>query len=224
MKILLICSILIFMQLHADEIQRIESIVDDISKLRKEYAKVQSNYVEMEVVLEEEKAKNKRVTKELKVCSNALKKEEDYKKKIISLENQIKNLKKQVKSEVVKKKSCKKQEIKIIKNIIKVHKPLITQSSKDDNKFPNLLMKDGTKGLNFDRKPYAYRVKNTAIIYDGIDGKRIKVWEKMTSFTSNLSTDKWIKITGYFVNKVWKPSESEMWIKSNNALKRDNSE
>lgn len=211
MRLLLISLVLFFALLHADEIERIESIVNDITSLKKEYTNVQNSLVNMEVRLEEEKVKNKRLSL----------KEEKYQKKITSLENEIKKIRKSPKPKQNKQKTCKKQEIKIIKNIIRIEKPLITQTTQESNKFPNLLMKEEYKGSEFDTHAYSYRVKKEAAIYDAMDGAKVDVWEEQTSFTSNVKTSKWIKITGYFVDKVWQPTTKEMWIKSSDALKRD---
>ncbi len=56
---------------NADEVQRIESIVNDISQLRSDYVRVQSDLAEIELQLEEEKEQ----TKILK---------QDYKNKILT--------------------------------------------------------------------------------------------------------------------------------------------
>ncbi len=66
----------------------------------------------------------------------------------------------------------------------------------------------------------AYRVKKESSVYDAPQGQIIDVWEENTSFTSNISTDDWIKITGYFVDKKWKKATKEMWVKKEETLKR----
>lgn len=66
----------------------------------------------------------------------------------------------------------------------------------------------------------AYRVKKESSVYDAPQGQIIDVWEENTSFTSNVSTDDWIKITGYFVDKKWRKARKEMWVKKEETLKR----
>lgn len=69
-------------------------------------------------------------------------------------------------------------------------------------------------------KASAYRVNKDANIYDRINGKVIGKWERRTSFTSNERTQHWIKITGFFVEKVWRSAQKEMWVKVVDADKR----
>lgn len=211
MKFLFILLLSFLVLLNADEIQRIESIVNDISKLRSDYVKSQNSLVEMKVRLEEEK-------KETKILKENLK---NYKNKILSLENEIRSLKKSLKTKEKNKIICKKTPPKIVKNTIIIKKYLNTQGFKEDNIFPNLLMKEQYKKNKTKSMAHTYRVKLEAKIYDAVNGREIDTWEKSTSFTSNEQTSEWIKITGYFVDKLWRASEKEMWIKSCDALKRE---
>ncbi len=196
MKYFFIFLILSFSILNADEVQRIESIVNDISKLRSDYGQTQSSVVEIELQLEEE----------------------TYKNKILTLNNEINTLKKSIKLKEEKKIICKIIVPKIIKTTVIIKKNLNTQSLEDNNKFPNLLMKEQFKRT--ETLTYTYSVKTEVNIYDIIDGEKIAVLGKSTSFTSNEKTLEWIKITGYFIGKVWRISDTEMWIKSSNVLKR----
>ena len=70
-------------------------------------------------------------------------------------------------------------------------------------------------------KASSFRLNKDAIIYDNVDGKKILNWDKKTSFTSNIRTDKWIKITGYFVDRIWKKSKKNMWIKTSDTTLRE---
>lgn len=219
MKLLLTFLIAYFSILNADEVQRIDSIVNDISQLRSDYSRVQNSLIEMEVNLEEEKLKNKILHQDLKLYSNYTQKEEDYQNKIKSLENKINNLKKSIKTKQKQKIICKTIPLKTIKTIVLVENTLNNHSSHTQNKFPKLLMKKQYR-IADTTKAYAYRVKKEAVIYDGIDGYEIDVWEDLTSFTSNEKTQTWVRITGYFVDKVWRPSRKNMWIKSSDTIKR----
>ncbi len=196
MKYFFIFLILSFSILNADEVQRIESIVNDISKLRSDYGQTQSSVVEIELQLEEE----------------------TYKNKILTLNNKTNTLKKSIKLKKENKIICKIIVPKIIKTTVIIKKNLNTQSLEDKNKFPNLLMKEQFKRT--ETLTYTYSVKTEVNIYDIIDGEKIAVLRKSTSFTSNEKTLEWIKITGYFIDKVWRISDTEMWIKSSNVLKR----
>jgi len=109
---------------------------------------------------------------------------------------------------------------------IKEVKASITQKEN----FPTLAMKEGYENLqkakieieNFDWNASAtYRLKNEAKIYDGIDGNISDTWEEKRSFTSMNRNEKWIQITGYFVDKKWQSSRNEsLWVKTEDAFKR----
>ncbi|MDQ7068594.1 MAG: hypothetical protein Q9M40_11810 [Sulfurimonas sp.] len=212
MKLIFISLALCLNILNADEIQRIESIVNDISKLRAECENAKSALAQTEIKLKEEQEKNRKLSKDLEV----------YKQKNISLKNKTIDLEKALKTKEKNKIICKTKTIEVIKNRIIIQKDLNTKSFSQENKFPNLLMKEEFKIHKDDNKASTYRVKVDAYIYDGVDGEKIFEWEKSTSFTSNERTKDWIKITGYFVDKVWRASSDEMWIKSSDAFKREN--
>lgn len=113
---------------------------------------------------------------------------------------------------------------------------------KDDNPFPELMMKEKksiqpleteaqmvievkkTPTVVVERivteKASVYRMNKEAEIYDAPYGKSIDRWEEKTSFTSNISEGKWIKITGFFVDRKWQKAKEEMWVKTEDTLKR----
>lgn len=66
----------------------------------------------------------------------------------------------------------------------------------------------------------AYRFASNAGVYNGINGTKIDMWEQGRSFTSGTSNGGWVKITGYFVNRVWQPAGEEMWVKESDVIKR----
>jgi len=204
MKVVLSIVFLFNILVNADEIQRIESMVKDISQLKDEY---------------------KTTEQKLHQCSNRLqngivkesefeKKEKKYIKRIKDLENQLKIARKKAKIKEVKK--------TIIKT--KIKKCLINQSLEKENPFPKLQLKkefqEKESKIEF-FKPSSFRVNKEADIYDSVYGKVIETWEDKTSFTSNQKNANWIKITGYFVDKQWKPAEKEMWIKIVDLIDRD---
>lgn len=208
MKRMVLATILLLSSIHADELQRLGYIVNDITKLRDDYSKMSDNYAMCQYNFKDEKEKNSILLQELKLYSNYDAKEKNYKKRINSLENQIKKLKKDL--------LAKDNNIKINKE--KLDNYLKNQRVSNDNPFPSLKMKP--EYLLVETEASAFRVNKDANIYDGIDGRVIDKWEKYTSFTSNQKTQKWIKITGYFVEKVWRHAKKEMWIRVDDAYKR----
>ena len=167
MKKTVILFLLSLTLVQAGEIERVETIVDEISMLRSE--------------------------------NNTLK-------------NQIKDLNTQI--EVLKKKKIPKRAKKLV--------CLKNQRIKDENPFPKLEMKK--KYASVAKREYfkasAFRMNGNVAVYDGADGSKLATWEDKTSFTSNQRVGKWIKITGYFVDKVWRPADRELWVKSCDVLKR----
>ena len=99
-----------------------------------------------------------------------------------------------------------------------VPKQILFSKCEEPNPFPKLMMKEENKIHEF--KASTFRVNKLASIYNGINGNVIAQWEKTTLFTSDKKTASMIKITGYFVDKIWVPSTKEMWIKAQDASKR----
>ena len=85
------------------------------------------------------------------------------------------------------------------------------------NKFPKLKMR--TKLIFF--KASAFRLKKDAFIYADLNNKKLYKWEKGTSFTSNQKVQDYIKITGYFKNKIWVHSTIPLWVKITDVIKRE---
>lgn len=182
--------------LYADEMKRIESIVQDITELRGDYEKCQDLY-------KQEKKKNIILKAETEYNDDLIKSNKSLAKTVENLEKQIKIQKKLLTS--------KDNEInKLLKSGKKV--------CKTENVFPKLMMKKEETIQKFKARPF--RLKIDSDIYDAVDGNKIDEWSKGTSFTSNEKTDSWVKITGYFVNKKWKKSTKDMWIKESNVSQR----
>ncbi|MDD2828935.1 MAG: hypothetical protein PHW18_05115 [Sulfuricurvum sp.] len=68
--------------------------------------------------------------------------------------------------------------------------------------------------------PSAYRMATNAGIYNAINGTKIDMWESGRSFTSGTANNGWVKITGYFVNRVWTRADEELWVKESDVIKR----
>lgn len=185
--------------LGADEIKRIESIVNDIAKLRTQYTECQ----------EKSKQKDMKIQK--------------YKEKINNLENRIIVLNNQLKTKDKTIKNTIKNKKQIAKTKEKTLKTIVYQKCDESNPFPKLIMKDSVKSTEQKIEYFeasAFRLNKDAGIYDAIDGALIENWENETSFTSNQRTQEWIKITGYFVDKVWRKADKEMWVKASDADQR----
>lgn len=197
MKILIFFLLLVSF-INADEIKRIESIVEDITKLRVKYKECQSS---LQTKLDEDNKDSEKIIENLK---NQIIKYE----KLLKTKDEIIIALKAKKAKENMQKSTKKQ----ICKPIKIDKP---------NKFPKLILKDVYAKENIIKtKPSTYRLKNNAFIYDKIDGNKIEEWESQTSFTSNVRSDSWVKITGFFVNREWVRSNSNMWVKLKDVRKR----
>jgi len=187
--------------LNADEIQRIESIVNDITKLRIQYEECKNTQkLEITAVKKQEKIKIAKLEKDI----------ENYKKLLKTKEKEIKSLKK---AKTKKKKQISKKPVEV-----PFCKPVAADNS---NKFPKLILKDKYNNENIIKTtPSSYRLNKDAKVYNAINGKLIEEWEKLTSFTSDRRSDSWVKITGFFINKVWVRAESDMWIKFIDVRKR----
>jgi len=170
MKFLLV--LVITLNLYADEMQRINSIVNDITKLRLDYKQSQE---------------------ELSV----------YKNRVKTLENRLK-----IANNLLKTKQ------KPIENIIVNDMNYCKQQT---NVFPKLKMR--TKIMSF--KASAFRLNKNAHIYGNLNARILYDWEKDTSFTSNRKTNQYMKITGYFKNKIWTKASRELWVKISDTTKRD---
>ncbi len=221
----------------ADEMQRIEAIVEDISKLRSSYEECQkelnlkskstniiSPQVENEQILntqrllQNERDKNKILLKEIqkyKISNLSIEDLEnqiiDYKKLLEIKENENNTLENEISN-----KKCKPK--------------LIVKKPENTNIFPKLIMKNEyeqqvlkkeiSKEIIKEFKARTFRLKQESDIYDSIDGKVIDNWEDTTSFTSNIWTANWIKITGYFIDKSWLKAKKDLWIPKDRVQKR----
>ncbi|MBN2815994.1 MAG: hypothetical protein JXQ67_04875 [Campylobacterales bacterium] len=200
MKLLFIIT-LIFSLLDADEIERIESIVSDIQKLRLDYENVQDKLMLLEIELKDEKQKNEILLKELEVKYN----------KIKNLENKIKNNKNI--------NINKKEEVKIIKEKVEICSE--NQRGKKSI-FPKLQMRNESpvvaQSSSIDTTARTYRLNKIASLYRSTNGPKVIEWEERTSFTSNYRVNGWIRISGYFVDKVWTSPKDELWVKVEDVM------
>jgi hypothetical protein len=199
---LFILLFLIFsIELSASEaVKRIDSIVNDITLLRKNYEVKIRDEKEKNIILEEEKR--------------------EYIEKISNLENEIKRVKSLLKN-IVKNQIIVKEKIKKI---------VLQRACADENPFPKLKLKNSLsiqESLNKEKvqhfKASSFRLKKSADIYAGMRTMQIVAkWDKGVSFTSNKKSETRIKITGYFVNRVWTKAHKEMWVERSAVIQRNN--
>lgn len=187
---------LVILSLNADEIDRIDDMVSDISKLRTSYESCQKELADV-------KEKNQVLKTEIDSMEELnSRNKEPYQKEIETL-----------KKEVANSKALLEQKEKEIRSL----NSKITNIETPDNEFPKLIMKDEYKKEVGDLtyfKATTYRLKDNTYIYDGPNGKKTEIWEKNTSFTSYIKKGNWIKITGYFIDKVWvSAKDKEFWVK-----------
>ena len=192
MKFLLLIGLFLVL-LQGDELARVTSIVEDITQLQRDYKDSQQK-LEM-ISLENKKLKN--TIKNLKI------KIKEDNKLLKSKEKLNKNPKKQ-----------NKKSLKVKENTLK---SMCYTELKEKNTFPKLMMKNHT--IQYFRAS-AFRLNKDSNIYNKIDGSVIAQWEVKRSFTSNQRTKNWIKITGYFINKVWQKSQKSMWIRADDVQQR----
>ena len=254
----------------ANEINRMESIVLDIEKLRSDYSvclnqldtqkkqvsiddhlslqaklKIATQKIkEHEILLEKKEAKNlelalkidsliaineKSKKKDFKLLLDKEKKEKNkYKKSFIELEEKYKKVLKEKESMMI---SLENGTTSDKRTIIKPEKACI-----EENPFPSLMMKNistkndsikksvletkNTLEVKVRSKALTYRLNKESNIHDGIDGKVIFIWENKRSFTSNETTQNWIKVSGYFIDKKFQKADQDLWIKKLNTSKR----
>ena len=217
MKFIILFFLIVIEYSQADEIKRIETIVQGISKLREDYAALEEELAIYKYDLRDEKQKNKILKNELKLYSNYAQQERAYHKEIASLKKELQTTKKLLHSKQETQKS--KEIVKTVeKKIEKKREKIEEKSIKTVEK--NLLPKKREEESIVEFQASSFRLKSGADIYDAIDGKKIARWEKDVSFTSNIKSQNWVKITGYFVERVWRPAQKELWIKLSDVTMR----
>jgi len=268
MKIFIL-TLTLMLSLNADEMQRIENIVNDIAKLRVDYEMCQNKLMlksadklelkavecdndeivdEYKKFLEDEKQKSAVLHKEIEEFNNISKQNSELQLKIQELENRVKKFENTIenqenilktKDNTIKNLKAKNSEKVIIKenNSSSLKKAIvICEPRKEENSFPKLLMKEQvSKDIELKKevsqdveikektifiKAGTYKLKEDSEIYSAINGEKISIWNKNKTFTSNIRSENWIKITGYFTDKQWKSSELEMWIRIEKVNKK----
>lgn len=202
MKILTVIFLMALSLSASDELDRVNSMVDDISKLQIDYQACQKELADANQT------------------NNALKTEMGSMEELNArnrepFEKEIETLKKDLDS-------SKKLLAKKDKEIQSLNSK-INNIETPDSQFPKLIMKDeySNKDSNITYfKAMTFRLKDDSYIYDDANGKKIEIWSKNTSFTSYMKKDGWVKITGYFIDKRWvSAKDREMWVKKSSIKK-----
>lgn len=234
---LLLTMLFVALSINAQDIDRVDTLVNDISKLRESSVdcknKIDTSSGEelkrYKALVKNEKDKNNILLKEIssleklnkKLNANSKNSEKSDKSSVKLLKDKdlkILALQKEQKIKI----EAKDKEIKSLKNQIKISKNEKKEVTKAVKK-PKPVMKSIKNPVVLASKTNSantYRLKNESSIYDAISGKKIDTWEKETSFTSSVQKNSWIKITGYFVDKQWQKSQKELWVKKADAFKR----
>lgn len=199
--------------LHADEMQRIESIVSDITKLRVDYEKCKKS-LDGKKTIKVDVIKHEKNEDEVREYKRLLR---DEREKNAILKDELESLTMLLIKSKKEKPQSKKAPVICIEN-----------ESIDPNPFPDLVPKNikieekkiiiEDKIQNFKAAPFCLKIDSS--IYDGVDGKKIDEWEKNTSFTSNKKSSSWIKITGYFVDQKWRRAKKDMWVQYERVSKK----
>lgn len=208
MKMIFFISLLLT-SLLANDFDKINIIVSDISELRKENEKCQAKLKNITYKTEKQSLNYEKLYNEQKHKNVILKAQLEYSNDLQTsnknLTNKIEELEKLVKKQ---------------KNLLK------TKSNNKKNTFSTLVMKEKyqkkysetQKIIRF--KATSFYLNEDSNIYNSINGNKIFTWNAGRSFTSNKKTKKWIKITGYFVNKRWQRAKQKMWIKLQKVSKK----
>lgn len=175
-------------------------------------------------ILEQEKVKTNSLLLKIDSIQQEKQSQEDRKaEETKKLEQEIKNLNSNI--------EVKNQEISQLKNKVaaleKFKKNTLQLKKKErvlckeENTFPALIMKDNKsiqKKVYFRAK--TFELLNDASIFNSINGKKVADWKAKSLFTSNVKTQEWMKITGYFIDDKWKRSRKELWIRIKNTKQR----
>ena len=229
--------------LGGDEIQRIESIVNDVTQLRLEHDACRERLVQLEKAAGEERkcdneaALQARIAELETALAQARESERMSRRSLKHAEEQVDQLN-QLVSEQKRHIATLNgpQTVRVAKEKAEVPTPC-----REVNPFPELVMKSEPEAAVVPPLPVkapqtrtvtakdetvlfkasAFRLREDAEIYDAPGGNVVEQWEAHTSFTSNMKRSGWIRITGYFVDRKWRPAGNrELWVQEAVTLKR----
>ncbi|MFA6192021.1 MAG: hypothetical protein WC665_06680 [Sulfurimonas sp.] len=247
--------------LNANEMARIDSIVEDISKIRSSYASCkseleskksqgaatqnmqkdnsstcqakESELKEYKELLKKEQSKNNLLTEKIesktKPAPNSGRENQIISEleRMLDEQNQALKLKESeissLKKELIEKNKAKDNQIISSKSSKTKAVAVTTAAPIEENKFPKLKMKEDEISKDIPKEASyssaaSFRLIADCEVYDSAGGTTVvATWIKGRSFTSNQRTKNWIKVTGYFVDKVWQKATEELWIEEVNV-------
>ncbi len=94
-------------------------------------------------------------------------------------------------------------------------RPLAKSTSTEPSKAAASAPKKGGKSS-------AYRMAVNGSIYNAPGGSVVDTWEARRSFTAGEPSGGWVRITGYFVNRVWQPTspDENLWVRESDVIRR----
>jgi predicted RND superfamily exporter protein len=178
---------------NSNEIRIVEEVVEDITKLKNDYKLCQKDLKNRFVKTNYKELDKYKILLKNEQEKNAkmIKDMKWFTKTIETLENDL---------------NAKKQELASIKTKQNTHTEVIHKRKKQEK-------------IVF-IKPSTFRLNSNTAVYNEIDGVKIYQWKKDRTFTSNIRSKNWIKVTGYFVDKKWQKANAQMWIKASQVYKR----
>ncbi len=226
----MLTSFMLFGLVHlgADEIERINNLIKEVKKLRMNYTTCRHQLIELSK--NKERAPQDRnthlyatwkqqqavLTRELE---QAHQNERNLKDQIQSLQEALK-AKEQALTALQTKNDSLTRKIEALQNELYRKKQKQEPVKNDANTSRTGQKKQPSVETLHYTKPKTFRTNKEAPIYDAKNGKQIATWEAHRSFTSNIESGDWIKITGYFIDRVWTPAKRNLWIKKEDAYER----
>lgn len=101
-----------------------------------------------------------------------------------------------------------------------VQEKIVTKTVESTEQIKSLQRNLAAAPITKKSAPSAYHMATNATVYSMPNGTKVDTWESGRSFTSGTSRDGWVKITGYFVNRVWQAASEELWVKESDVIKR----
>jgi len=232
----------------ANEVDRIEKIIEDVERLRSNYetcqialSKKPTNTVSIKDKCDyapyiEKESVSKENEKALHVKINKLQEENELLKIV------IKDFEKSMEAETPEiRQSAPCTPTIITKEIFQKCEPEVTTKVVKETCEPKTVIKEvvvekiiylpakkkvttksSTKRIHKVSKAKTYRVNKNASIYDKIDGKVVDTFEPKTSFTSNVKKGEWIQITGQFIDSQWTSVKCKtLWIKTEDTISHE---
>jgi hypothetical protein len=155
-----------------------------------------------------------------------------YERRILSLESSLEEARKQEHrtSSALKRANRQIEQLNRLVADQKRHIATLSASEAPQADFPKLIPKETGIAAEAQQaseaaivyfKAAAFETTETVPVRDAPAGNPVTTWEAETSFTSNQKQGGWIRVTGYFVDRKWRPSREEsLWIRESKVRKK----